>query len=106
MLAATPVARGCVPEEWLLIEWPAGDPEPLKYYLSTLPADTPLNDLVTKAHMRWRIERDYQDLKQELGLDHYRRAWLAWLSSSCDALHCCLRLPSQRADRRRWIPQH
>lgn len=67
------------PEEWLLIEWPAGDPEPLKYYLSTLPADTPLNDLVTKAHMRWRIERDYQDLKQELGLDHYEgRGWLGF----------------------------
>ena len=67
------------PEEWLLIEWPAGDPEPLKYYLSTLPADTPLKDLVTKAHMRWRIERDYQDLKQELGLDHYEgRGWLGF----------------------------
>lgn len=64
------------PEQWLLIEWPAGDPEPLKYYLSTLPESTPLNDLVTKAHMRWRIERDYQDLKQELGLDHYEgRGW-------------------------------
>jgi SRSO17 transposase len=64
------------PEQWLLIEWPAGDPEPLKYYLSTLPEDIPLNDLVSKAHTRWRIERDYQDLKQELGLDHYEgRGW-------------------------------
>jgi SRSO17 transposase len=64
------------PEEWLLIEWPASDPQPLKYYLSTLPEDTPLNDLVSKAHLRWRIERDYQDLKQELGLDHYEgRGW-------------------------------
>jgi SRSO17 transposase len=63
-------------QEWLLIEWPAGDEEPLKYYLSTLPEGTPLNDLVAKAHMRWRIERDYQDLKQELGLDHYEgRGW-------------------------------
>jgi SRSO17 transposase len=64
------------PEQWLLIEWPAAAAEPLKYYLSSLPADTPLNDLVTKAHMRWRIERDYQDLKQELGLGHYEgRGW-------------------------------
>ena len=64
------------PEQWLLIEWPAGEAEPQKYYLSTLPADTPLNDLVAKAHLRWRIERDYQDLKQELGLDHYEgRGW-------------------------------
>jgi SRSO17 transposase len=64
------------PEQWLLIEWPAGQPEPLKYYLSTLPADVALNDLVSQAHMRWRIERDYQDLKQELGLGHYEgRGW-------------------------------
>jgi len=60
------------PEEWLLIEWPAGDTEPSKYWLSTLPAT-----LVDLVHMlRWRIERDYQDLKQELGLDHYEgRGW-------------------------------
>ena len=64
------------PEQWLLIEWPADEAEPRKYFLSTLPADTPLIDLVAKAHMRWRIERDYQDLKQELGLDHYEgRGW-------------------------------
>jgi SRSO17 transposase len=64
------------PEQWLLIEWPAGDAEPLKYFLSNLPADTAINDLVAKAHMRWRIERDYQDLKQELGLGHYEgRGW-------------------------------
>ncbi len=64
------------PEQWLLIEWPAGDTEPLKYYLSNLPEDIALNDLVSQAHMRWRIERDYQDLKQELGLGHYEgRGW-------------------------------
>jgi len=64
------------PQQWLLIEWPAGQDEPLKYYLSNLPEDTAINDLVAKAHMRWRIERDYQDLKQELGLDHYEgRGW-------------------------------
>ena len=64
------------PEQWLLIEWPARDLDPLKYYLSNLPEDTALNDLVAQAHMRWRIERDYQDLKQELGLGHYEgRGW-------------------------------
>jgi SRSO17 transposase len=64
------------PEQWLLIEWPAGDAEPLKYYLSNLPQDIALNDLVSQAHMRWRIERDYQDLKQELGFGHYEgRGW-------------------------------
>jgi SRSO17 transposase len=64
------------PEEWLLIEWPAGDTEPSQYWLSTLPATTALVDLVHRAKLRWRIERDYQDLKQELGLDHYEgRGW-------------------------------
>ena len=64
------------PEEWLLIEWPEGDKEPSQYWLSTLPATTALVDLVHRAKLRWRIERDYQDLKQELGLDHYEgRGW-------------------------------
>jgi SRSO17 transposase len=62
--------------EWLLIEWPKGDAEPLKYWLSTLPEDTPLARMVFEAKMRWRIERDYQDLKQDLGLGHYEgRGW-------------------------------
>ena len=62
--------------EWLLIEWPKGDTEPLKYWLSTLPEDTPLTRMVYEAKMRWRIERDYQDLKQDLGLGHYEgRGW-------------------------------
>ena len=65
-----------LPEQWLLIEWPADQAEPEKYYLSTLPDTTALNDLVSAAHMRWRIERDYQDLKQDLGLRHYEgRGW-------------------------------
>jgi hypothetical protein len=65
-----------VPQQWLLIEWPAEQAEPEKYYLSTLPESTALNDLVRAAHMRWRIGRDYQDLKQDLGLDHYEgRDW-------------------------------
>lgn len=64
------------PQQWLLIEWPLGHSEPLKYYLSTLPEDTPLDELVSAAHMRWRIERDYQEMKQELGLGHYEgRGW-------------------------------
>jgi SRSO17 transposase len=65
-----------LPEQWLLIEWPANQAEPEKYYLSTLPKAAALNDLVRAAHMRWRIERDYQDLKQKLGLGHYEgRGW-------------------------------
>jgi SRSO17 transposase len=64
------------PEEWLLIEWPRGEAEPTKYWLSTLPAETSLPDLVKLAKQRWIIERDYQELKQELGLGHYEgRGW-------------------------------
>ena len=64
------------PQEWLLIEWPVEQAEPVKYILSTLPESTPLNDLVGSAYQRWRIERDYQDLKQDFGLGHYEgRGW-------------------------------
>ena len=63
-------------EEWLLIVWPQGEAAPTKYWLSTLPADIRLKDLVETAKMRWRIERDYQELKQEFGLGHYEgRGW-------------------------------
>lgn len=64
------------PTEWLLIEWPAGEKEPIKYWLSTLPPETTMKDLVLLAKHRWIIERDYEELKQELGLGHYEgRGW-------------------------------
>jgi SRSO17 transposase len=63
-------------EEWLLIEWPKGESEPLKYCLSNLPEDCSLESLVDQAMLRWRIERDYQELKQEVGLaDFEGRGW-------------------------------
>lgn len=64
------------PEEWLLIEWPKGATEPAKYWFATGPDNATLAQLVLIAKMRWRIERDYQDLKQEFGLSHYEgRNW-------------------------------
>ncbi len=64
------------PEEWLLIEWPKGENEPTKYWLSTLPADITFQRLVYVAKLRWRIERDYLELKQEVGLGHFEgRGW-------------------------------
>ena len=64
------------PQQWLLVQWPADEIGPTKYWLATLPEDTPLNELVAVAHQRWRIERDYQDLKQDFGLGHYEgRGW-------------------------------
>jgi SRSO17 transposase len=63
-------------EEWLLIEWPRSEPEPTKYWMSTLPPNTPLKALVKMGKHRWIIERDYQELKQELGLGHFEgRNW-------------------------------
>ena len=63
-------------EEWLLMEWPKGDTEPAKYWLSTESEGLPLVDLVAKTKLRWRVERDFQELKDEIGLDHYEgRNW-------------------------------
>lgn len=63
-------------EEWLLIEWPRGEAEPTKYWVSTQPPQTKLKDLIKMAKHRWIIERDYEELKQELGLGHYEgRNW-------------------------------
>ena len=67
------------PEEWLLIEWPDGEKElkePIKYWLSTVPENVAFRQLVDIAKLRWRIERDYQELKQEVGLGHFEgRGW-------------------------------
>jgi SRSO17 transposase len=63
-------------KEWLLIEWTDGEDEPTKYWLSTLPKNIPFRDLVDAAKLRWRIERDYEELKQEVGLGHFEgRGW-------------------------------
>jgi SRSO17 transposase len=70
---------GSLPECWLLAEWPPGEPAPTDYWLSTLPAETTLRDLVRLAKIRWRIEHDYRELKDGLGLDHFEgRSWIGW----------------------------
>jgi SRSO17 transposase len=62
--------------EWLLCEWPEGESEPTKFYFSTLPATASMVALVRTAKLRWRVERDYQEMKQEIGLDHFEgRTW-------------------------------
>jgi SRSO17 transposase len=70
--------KGAEPGEpqWLLTEWPAGEEAPCRFWLSTLAADVSVRALVRKAKLRWRVERDYQEMKQEVGLDHYEgRTW-------------------------------
>ncbi|HEX6013898.1 MAG TPA: IS701 family transposase [Geminicoccaceae bacterium] len=102
------------PEEWLLVEWPKGAEEPSKYWLSTLPPRIALKDLVHTAKARWLIERDYQELKQEIGLGHYEgRGWRGFHhhASLCIAAYGflvaerCLFPPQARFTRRRlWAP--
>jgi SRSO17 transposase len=68
-----------LPLRWLLAEWPVGKAEPTKYWLSNLPDDTPLVELVRLARLRWRVEQDYRELKGALGLDHFEgRGWVGW----------------------------
>jgi len=71
------VQRAAPSEEvWLLIEWPQEEKAPSKYSLCSLPADMPLKELVRLSKLRWRVERDYQELKGEVGLDHFEgRTW-------------------------------
>ena len=70
---------GELPVRWLLAEWPDGEPEPVKYWLATLPAEVPLRQLVGLAKLRWRVEHDYRELKDALGLDHFEgRSFKGW----------------------------
>jgi SRSO17 transposase len=65
--------------EWLLIEWPKDESAPTKFVLSTMPANTSCKQMVRTFKTRWRIERSYEDLKGELGLDHYEgRSFIGW----------------------------
>jgi SRSO17 transposase len=89
-------------EEWLLVEWPEGEEEPTKHWLSTLPATATLEELVAIAKLRWRIERDFEELKQELGLGHFEgRGWRGFHhhASLCIAAYGFL-----VAERRRFSP--
>ena len=81
------------PVEWLLMEWPEGEREPTKYWLSTVPEDIEISEIVSLAKIRWRIERDYQEMKDELGLDHYEgRGWRGFHHHGvlCMAAYCFL----------------
>lgn len=71
-------------EEWLIIEWAEGADEPAHYWFSNLPKNTPWQQMINTVMGRWRIERDYQELKQELGLGHYEgRNWRGFHHHAC-----------------------
>ena len=68
-----------LPTRWLLVEWPTDKPEPVKYWLSNLPDNIPVVELVRLGKLRWRVEQDYRELKGALGLDHFEgRSWTGW----------------------------
>jgi SRSO17 transposase len=82
-------------EQWLLCEWPKDEKAPTKFYLSTQTASCSVKELVRTAHLRWRVERDYQDMKQEVGLDSYEgRTWRGFHhhAALCAAAHAFLAL--------------
>lgn len=92
------------PLEWLLIEWPTTEVAPIKFWLCNLPAGTRIAKIVNLAQMRWRVERDYEELKGELGLDHYEgRGWLGFHhhGALCIAAYAFL-----TAERARLSPPH
>ena len=70
---------GSLPGCWLLAQWPPAADEPTDYWLSNLPPDTPIAELVRLAKIRWRVEHDYRELKPGLGLDHFEgRSFAGW----------------------------
>ena len=94
-------------QEWLLIEWPGDEAEPIKYFLSTLAADTPIQELVRLAKLRWRIERDYQELKQEFGLDHFEgRGWRGFHHHATLCIAAYGFLLAERLAHPKKTPQH
>jgi SRSO17 transposase len=80
--AGRPIPREAdrsLPACWLLAEWPPEADEPSGYWLSTLPENTPLAELVRLAKIRWQVEHDYRELKTGLGLDHFEgRSFTGW----------------------------
>jgi len=100
------------PEEWLLVEWPQDESEPTKYWLSTVPEDVSFERLVDLAKLRWRVERDYQELKQEVGLGHYEgRGWPGFHhhATLCIAAYGFLvsereTIPPSAPHSSRWLP--
>jgi hypothetical protein len=91
-------------EGWLICDWAKDHDEPLDYWISNLPADTPHEQLARLSRMRWQIELDYKQLKGELGLDHYEgRSWLGWYHHTPlgTAAHRFLTLERQNPNRQR-----
>jgi len=84
--------------EWLIVEWPRHEPEPIKFWFSTMPSEMPGDQLVRLAKLRWRIERDYEELKGSFGLDHYEgRGWRGFHHHGCLCIAAYAFLAAERA---------
>ena len=93
-------------EVWLLVEWPEEQKDPTKYFLCDLPVGYTLRRLVRFAKSRWKIEQDYQQLKEELGLDHYEgRGWQGWYHHVTLVMlaHSFLTLETLRGKKNFWL---
>ncbi len=89
--------RGQDRSEWLIVEWRAGDAAPAHFYLSDLPARLPRKQLVHWIKERWRTERMNEDLKGEVGFDHFEgRSWPGWHHHVTVALCCYALLVAER----------
>jgi len=91
---------------WLLVEWPESEESPTQYYLCDLPAHYALRRLVRLVHCRWKIEQDYHQLKEELGLDHYEgRNWQGWHHHVTMVMlaHAFLTLETLRSKKNYWV---
>jgi SRSO17 transposase len=93
-------------EVWLLVEWPSGEKEPTRYFLCDLPEHYTLRRLVRITKSRWKVEQDYQQLKEELGLDHYEgRSWMGWHHHVTLVMlaHAFLTLETLRSKKNFWV---
>ena len=93
-------------EVWLLVEWPPGEKAASKFFLCDLPARYTLRRLVRLVKSRWKIEQDYQQLKEELGLDHYEgRNWSGWHHHVTLVMlaHAFLTLEMMRSKKNFWV---
>jgi SRSO17 transposase len=92
--------------EWLLVEWPQGSEHPTKYWLAQLDTEPMgLRGWVRLAKARWRVELDYRELKEELGLDHFEgRHWLGWHHHVClvSIAYAFLRFEQARLKKNFW----
>lgn len=84
--------------QWLVIEWPDGEKAPTKFVLTTLPRRMSKKQIVRIFKERWRTERMYEDLKGELGLDHFEgRSYAGWHHHVSVALCCYAFVVAERA---------